>query len=277
MNTFIKITILIIGLILVPIMAMSADIPTNCPEDMARILERGKIIVGIYYKDKPPFVMTNKIGERFGLDIDIAKDIAAKLGVELEFNNQAKSYKQLHQLAAENKVDVIICKFSRTYTRAKNLKFTTPYLTLRRAMLVNKVFASQHNINEYPIDYFKESRVKIGVREKTSYVEFAKNIFPKAEIVEGTWEEIIAALKEGKLQAVARDEYEVLKLIKKNPDMALYFSVYVLKDKRDSIAMAVNHRSTQLLYWLNLYLDTRHLKKTVEDLMNDYPEILKSK
>jgi polar amino acid transport system substrate-binding protein len=271
----IKISILILSLIVTPIKATAADLPTNCPEDMAKILERGKIIVGIYYKDKPPFVMTNEMGELYGFDIDIAKDIAAKLGVGLEFNNEAKSYKQLHQLVAEKKVDVIICKFSRTYTRAKNLKFTTPYLTLRRAMLVNKVFASQKKINEYPIDYFKKNRVKIGVREKTSYVEFAKNMFPKAEIVEGSWEDIIAALKEGKLHAVVRDEYEVLKLIKTNPDMVLYFSVYVLKDKRDCIAMAVPPASTQLLYWLNMYLDTRDLKKTVEDLMNDYPEIFK--
>lgn len=277
MNKIIRISALILICLFLPLKAISSEIPVNCPEDMAKILKRGKLIVGIYYKDKPPFVMINETGELYGFDIDIAKDIAKKLGVDLEFNSEAKSYKELHQLVAEKKVDVIICKFSRTYNRAKNLKFTTPYLTLRRSMLVNKMFASKHKINEYPIDFFKENNVKIGVREKTSYVEFAKNMFPKAEIVEGTWEQITNELKAGKLQAVVRDEYEILKLIRNNPDMALYISVYILKDQKDCIAMAVPPTSNQLLYWLNMYLDSKDMNKTVEDLMNEYPEIFKDK
>lgn len=277
MKNFIKTFLIISTLIMAPLKIMAAEVPKNCPKDMARILERGKLIVGIYYKNKPPFVMTNEIGELYGFDIDIAKDIAKKLGVGIEFNNDAKSYKQLHQLVAEGAVDVVICKFSRTYERAKNIKFTTPYLTLRRSMLVNKMFAEKHNIKEYPIDFFKENNVKIGVREKTSYVEFAKNMFPKAKIVEGSWKDITAALIKGDLDAVVRDEYEILKLIRNNPDMALYLSVYVLKDKRDCIAMAVPADSDQLLYWLNMYLDTRDSYKTVEDLMNEYPEIFKDK
>lgn len=277
MNKIISISLLVFLCLFSTLKVNAAEVPKNCPADMAEILKRGKIIVGIYYKDKPPFVMINETGELYGFDIDIAKDIAKKLGVGLEFNSEAKSYKQLHQLVAEKKVDVIICKFSRTYNRAKNLKFTNPYLTLRRSMLVNKMFASKHKIKDYPIDFFKENNVKIGVREKTSYVEFAKNMFPKAEIVEGTWEQITNDLKEGKLQAVVRDEYEILKLIKNNPDMALYLSVYILKDQKDCIAMAVPPTSNQLLYWLNMYLDTKELDKTVEDLMNEYPEIFKDK
>lgn len=278
MRKFVKIIFVALSLIItLPLYAAAKDTPVNCPEDMAKILQRGKLIVGIYYKNKPPFVMTNELGDLYGFDVDIAKDIAQKLGVDLEFNNDAKSYKQLHQLVAEGKVDVVICKFSRTYNRAKNVKFSNPYLTLRRAMLVNKMFASKHGIKEYPIDYLKNNKVRIGVREKTSYVEFAKQMFPKAEIVEGSWAQITSDLKDGKLEAVVRDEYEILKLIRNNPDMALYLSVYVLKDKRDCISMAVPHTSNQLLYWLNMYLDTRDSIKTVEDLMDEYPEIFKDK
>jgi polar amino acid transport system substrate-binding protein len=277
MNKFLNLVSILSCLVLLSLNAYAVDLPENCPDDMAKILKRGALIVGIYYKDKPPFVMTGKSGELYGFDIDLAKDIAQKLGVGIEFNNEATSYQELHDFAARGKVDVVICKFSRTYHRAKNLKFTTPYLTLKRAMLVNKMYAAKHGITEYPMDFLKENNVKIGVREKTSYVEFARNTFPKARIVEGKWEQLIKDLQANRIQALVRDEYVIRTLLRNNPEKALYFSVYLLKDQKDYIAMAVPQDSTQLLYWLNMYLDTKALNKDVADLINEYPELLKGK
>jgi len=251
------------------------------PPDIQRIINRGKIIVGLYYKDKPPFIMTNQAGQLYGLDIELARGIAKRLGVGVEFNREARSYGQLHEIASSgrtargNPVDVVISKFSRTYERAKSVRYTHPYLSFRQALIVNKMQAAQKKIEAYPMDYLRQAKVKIGVREKTSYVEYARELFKNAEIVEGKWKDIVTMVVEGKLTAAIRDEYEIMKLIKRNPELAIKISVYILKDRKDDIAMALPCSSVNLLAWLNLYLESRSKVLTAKDIIKQYPEAWK--
>jgi ABC-type amino acid transport substrate-binding protein len=251
------------------------------PPDIQKIIDRGKIVVGLYYKDKPPFIMTNPKGELYGLDIDLAGDIAKRLGVDVEFNREAGSYKELHEIASNGKtargnpVDVVISKFSRTYERAKSVRYTRPYLTFRQALIVNKIHAAKHKIENYPMDYLRQAQVKIGVREKTSYVEYAREMFKNAEIIEGKWEDIVKMVVEGKVMAVIRDEYEIMKLVKRNPELAIKISVYILKDRKDHIAMAVPCDSINLLAWLDIYLASRQEILTAKDIIKKYPEAWK--
>lgn len=258
-----------------------AGVQEEYPPDIQKIIDRGKIIVGLYYKDKPPFIMTNNEGELYGLDITLARDIARRLGVGVEFNRDATSYTQLHQIACygktnkENPVDVVISKFSRTYERAKKVRYTQPYLTFRQALIINKVAAAKNKIDEYPMDFLRTARVKVGVREKTSYVEYAREMFKNADIVEGKWENIVKMVVDGKVTAVIRDEYEIMKLIKKNPELAIKVSVYILKDRKDHIAMAVPCTSTNLLAWLDMYLDSRQEILNARDIIRIYPEAWK--
>jgi len=247
------------------------------PQDIQRIIDRGYLSVGIYYKDKPPFIMTNGSGELHGLDISLARDIAKYLGVGVVFNREAKTYTELHEFATRGlsgngkSIDVVISKFSRTYERAKNVRFTQPYVTFRQAVIVNKVQVVKKRIEDYPIAYLAHYNVKIGVREKTSYVEYAQELFKKAEIVEGKWEDLVTMVAKGEITAIMRDEYEIMKLIKKNPELAIKVSVYVLKDRKDHIAIAVPCDSLNLLAWLNIYLESRRSVLGASDLIELYP------
>lgn len=254
---------------------------SNYPADIQRIIDRGKISVGLYYKDKPPFIMTDKNGELYGLDIGIARDIAKYMGVQVEFNREAKTYAELHQIAANgitakgNPIDVVISKFSRTYERAKNVRYTTPYVTFRQALIINKIHAVRYKIENYPIKYLSDAKVKIGVRIKTSYVEFAKELFKNAEIVEGEWEDIVKMVVKGQITAIMRDEYEIMKLIKRNPELAIKVSVYILNDRKDHIAMAVPCGSINLLAWLDIFLASRREVLDAKNLIKMYPEAWK--
>jgi polar amino acid transport system substrate-binding protein len=251
------------------------------PPDIQKIIDREKIIVGIYYKDKPPFIMTDKNGGLYGLDIALAKDIARRLGVGVVFNRDAKSYTELHEIAASgrtkkgNPVDVIISKFSRTYERAKKVRYTQPYLTFRQALIINKIAAAKNKIEDYPMDFLRKAKVKVGVREKTSYVEYAREMFKNAEIVEGKWENIVDMVINGKITAAIRDEYEIMKLVKRNPELAIKLSIYILKDRKDHIAMAVPCQSVNLLAWLDMYLASRQEILDAKDIIKKYPEAWK--
>ena len=106
----------------------------NASPDIKKILSRGKLIVGLYCNDQPPFFMLNPKDELYGVDIALAKDIAAKFGVALEFNRNAKTFKELTEMVARGDVDVVISVLSRTLDRAKTISFTKPYVVLRQAL-----------------------------------------------------------------------------------------------------------------------------------------------
>ena len=125
------------------------------------------------------------------------------------------------------------------------------------------------------MDFLRSAKVKVGVREKTSYVEYARDMFKNAEIVEDKWENIVDMVVNGKITAVIRDEYEIMKLVKKNPELAIKISVYILKDRKDHIAMAVPCQSTNLLAWLDMYLESRQEVLDAKDIIKKYPEAWK--
>ncbi len=253
--------------------SQAANVDLALAPDIKKIVDRGKLLVGIYLQDMPPFFMKNGQGELYGYDINIAKDIAKYLNVGVEFDRSASTYQELFENVAQGKVDIVISKFSVTYERAKYVRFTEPYLEMRRALLVNRKDALANGAEDYPIDYLRKNGVRIGVKSKTSYSAFARELFPNAELVElPEWEDVVELLVKGEITAAMYDELEIMKLVKKNPDISLYASVYILKDQKDLISMAVPYESTQLLSWLDWFMEYRDIKCDVNKLMNDYAE-----
>ena len=54
------------------------------------IKKRGYLTVGMTAVDQFPFYYVNDSGEIEGLDVDIAKEVAERIGVELRINRDAK-------------------------------------------------------------------------------------------------------------------------------------------------------------------------------------------
>jgi polar amino acid transport system substrate-binding protein len=246
--------------------------------DIQRIKERGKLIIALTNKDQPPFYMVNKEGELQGLDVMLGKDIAEELGVDVQFDRTAKTFEGLIDLIVRKKADVAISKLSKTLKRAEKVLFTRPYIVLRKGLLVNRLKMAQAKGDEDPIEFIIHMRGDIGVVGSTSYVGFARKMFPEATIKEfNTWEEVIAALDRGDILAAFRDELEIKKIIRKYPDITIDVKTVVFKDTKDPIAMAVSFDNTHLLYWLNEYLETKNYNLDADKLLSKYPEIFSSK
>lgn len=126
-------------------MALSGCTPTdgggngagesNSGSALTSILERGTIRVADCLSFAP-FGFTNDKGEPDGYDVDIAKAMAADLGVELEVIDTT-SANRISNLQTD-KVDLVICNFTRTGERATQVDFTEPYVVASQALLVNK-------------------------------------------------------------------------------------------------------------------------------------------
>lgn len=103
----------------------------------------GAVLAGVLQRDTlrvadclsfAPFGFTNESGDPEGYDIDIANAMAEELGVGLEVIDTT-SANRIPNLQT-GKVDVVICNFTRTGERAKEIEFTDPYVVATQSLLV---------------------------------------------------------------------------------------------------------------------------------------------
>ena len=226
------------------------------PPDMERIISRGKIIVAMHSEDTPPFFMHDKRGDFNGFDVEMARDIAGKLEVELEFNRDANSFDEVVELVNSKKADVAISMLSNTLRRARSVKFTESYITLKRMLLINRLMlAGRGKDDSDPLEAFNNPETGIGVITGTSYVAFVSEDFPKARIIQyNDWDSLINSVLNGKIMALFYDDLEIKNWIRSNPENALYLQTSVMENKKDHLSLAVHWKDTHLLSWLNNYL-----------------------
>lgn len=248
--------------------------PIRIPDDIKNILDKGEIVVAMTRDDMTPFYFRDQSGNLSGLDIKLAKGIADKLGVGVVFNREAKSFNDVVDLVAKGKADIAISKLSRTLARAKMIRYSDPYIVFRQGLLVNRLGLAKktQKLSEYA--FIKKFTGKLGVIQDSSYVGYAMENFPKAEIVEfKTWRDVVDAVFKGDILAAYRDEMEIKKIARGREDALVRLKTIIITDQEDPIAMAVAWNKTHLLSWLNLYLKTINLELNSEKLLDMYPEI----
>jgi polar amino acid transport system substrate-binding protein len=257
--------------------SMPLNSPSNLPPDIQGILERGVLVVAVLGTDNPPFFSENSQGELTGLDIDLGQAIATELGVKVKFERSAKVFNEVVDLVYQHKADIGISKLSISMARAKRVLFSSPYVSMRQGLLVNRLELAKKAQNKRPEEVIQNLDGKLGVIQGTQYaLFFAKTRFPQAQVVEfETWEDVVEAVKKGEVLAAYRDELEVKKIVLAQPDSALDIQTVALTDTKDALAMVIPWDYNHFLTFVNTYLDLNNLNYTVEQLINKYPDIFK--
>lgn len=243
---------------------------SNRYSDIEEIISRGELRVAITEVDQPPFYFMDKDGKLSGYDIDLATKMAEELGVKLVITREAPTFNDLIPLISSGKADLAISKLSRTLTRSKFVKFSTPYMTFRQGILFNRLqlakVASEDSVNQFVRNYTGT----IGVIAKSSYANYAKENFPKATATEyPSWNAAVDALTRGEVLSVYRDELEIKRVLASIPNSALLFKPIYFRDLTDPIAIAVKSSNTQLLYWVNIFLESQP-KMTADQVLEKY-------
>lgn len=99
---------------------------------LGQIKERGKIVVGTS-ADYPPYESIDADGKFVGFDMDMARAIGEKLGVEVEF--QDMPFDSLIAAVQEGKIDVVIAAMQATPERDETVDFSMPYRPTKDAFL----------------------------------------------------------------------------------------------------------------------------------------------
>lgn len=244
--------------------------------DITRITSKKTLVVAMTAADQVPFFFINSRKVLVGLDVQIAREIADKLGVEVKFDRSAKSFDEVVTNVVQGRADVAISKLSRTFPRAKNVRFSVPYITFKHGLLINRINAARA-IRELHItekEYIQKFHGKLGVIEHSSYELFAKTNFPYARIISfKKWEDVISAVNDGYIDAAYRDELEIKKIIRLNPDASLRIKTALITDKSDSISVAVRCTDTNLLAFINMVIESGSFSSNAEQLFDSYGDL----
>ena len=128
-----------IGLFVVAAMAVS--MLSGCKKvqkvdnSLAELKERGVFVLGLD-DSFPPLGYRDEDNNIVGYDIDLAKEVASRLGVE--FKAQPIDWDAKEMELSTGKIDCIWNGFTMTEEREKALSFTKPYLNNEQVLVVRK-------------------------------------------------------------------------------------------------------------------------------------------
>lgn len=237
----------------------------NISPDMDKILKNEKLVVGILDKDFPPFFSVNAQGELVGSDIDLAKEIGKKLGVEVVFDREAKSHDEVIDRVSKHKVDIGLSELSRTLERAKYVSFSNPYLIMSKGLLINMKYKTN---GKDVIKSFNNPEMTIGLIGNSAYVKYGEELFPQAKkTFYASWNEAEEAVIQGEVGAVLVDEIILRSFPKRHPDLSTQIQTALLVENKDSLSVALAWDSNHLLYWINLFLEQRGKLQSVNEII----------
>lgn len=109
---------------------------TAAAEDsLAKIQEKGKLVVGLD-DSFPPMGFRSESGEIVGFDIDLAKEVAKRMGVEVEF--KAVDWDGVVLSLKNGMIDAIWNGLTITPQREESIDFSQPYLKNSQSIVVQK-------------------------------------------------------------------------------------------------------------------------------------------
>ena len=120
-------TLLLAAILLLSCCALAED------AGLANVLEKGKLVMG-FDEAYPPMGFVDENGEHVGFDIDLAKEVAKRMGVELVLQPISWDAKEL-ELSGGN-IDCIWSGLTITPERKEQMLFTMPYLANEQIMVV---------------------------------------------------------------------------------------------------------------------------------------------
>ncbi|QGU96657.1 transporter substrate-binding domain-containing protein [Clostridium bovifaecis] len=223
------------------------------------IKKAGKLVLGTC-ADYPPYefqVMKDGKSQIVGFDIEIAKEIAKDLGVELEIKDM--DFDGLIPSLKTGKVDLVISGMTPTAERKKEIDFSKIYYKAVQSVIVRDEDKAKFNTIE------SLSPVKIGAQTSSIQEKIAKEQIKAAKVTSlGKVTELVLSLKTKKVDAIVV-EYPVAKAyVEKEKDIVL--SDVKVEDPDGGSAIGIEKGNTDLVEAVDKTID----RLVSEDKINKF-------
>ncbi|GAA3206939.1 glutamate ABC transporter substrate-binding protein [Dactylosporangium siamense] len=212
---------------------------------MAKIVERGRLIVGIDQNAYLTSYRDPRTGEVVGFEIDLAKEIArALLGNPDAIQWRAITTADRIPVLQRGEVDMVIRTMTSTCERRQQVAFSTEYLTSAQRLLVNKGSG---------IDDFDDlaGRKVCATRGSTSIVTIMKQPSKPIPVATDSTLDCLVLLQQGQVDAVSTVDVLLIGLAAQDPSTEVVGKP--VSDEPSAVAMRLD--ATDLVRFVNGVLD----------------------
>lgn len=237
-------------------LAIAISTPTAANE-LDDIIKRGEFHVAVQTSG-PLMSFINKNGERTGLAVEVAKQMAENMGVKLVL--QDYDWKGLIPALTSGKVDMIAADMTPTPERALQVLFSRP------VFFAETVAVAKQDAPYQSWEDLNQEKVQIGALGASTYAESALKLIPKAELKEysGGSAPVGQAISIGRIDAgiMARTTAEQFKVDFGN--LKVLDGIMV----NEPLAFAVKSDAYNLKFWLDNWIEMRTGDRSLPAMIN---------
>ena len=230
-------------------MAYAAD------DELAQIQESGKLKVGVE-GTYPPYTYHDDNGELTGFDVEVAKAIADKLGVDMEVTD-------MEFLAGidSGRLDTVINAVSITPEREEKYDFAGPYFYITQQIVVAKD-------NDDIVDMASLDGKKVANTATTAYLDILEDA--GASLVQiSTADEAVSLIESGRADFTTFNSVVFNEYLQQHPDANLKVA-FVIPDVVDTYAVPIKKGETALYDAVQNAIDELKEDGTLSKLSEDY-------
>ena len=142
-------------------------------------------------------------------------------------------------------------------------------MTLRHALLFNRVAIARAAVGRPPAAVLQKYRGRLGVIAGSAYVDFAYRNFPDATVVEAkNWDAALENLLSGQVNAVYRDEFEIRRVLKNKPALNVQLGSAVIVDQNALLSIAICDTCSKLQEFINYHIGMTRGAFTLKGLLD---------
>jgi polar amino acid transport system substrate-binding protein len=213
---------------------------------LSDIVDRGELRVAVQ-SGAAPFAFVGKDGQPTGAMVEIAKEMANRMGVKIKILDY--DWDGLIPALLSGKADILAADMTPTLKRALKVTFCDPWYYVQPAAFT-KTDAAYKNLED-----LNKPEVTVGVLLGSTGETIAKQFLPNAKLksYKGGGRMIVQAILAGHVDAGVNDDLAVLTVLPDYPPNSIRLLDERLGQGKDPLAFAVRPDAVNLWQWINLY------------------------
>lgn len=227
-------------------------------DELSQIQESGLLKVGVE-GTYPPYTYHDEDGEFTGFDVEVAKAIADKLGVEADFTESA--WDSLLAGIDSGRLDTVINAVSITDERSEKYDFAGPYFYITQQIVVSKD-------NDDIVDMDSLNGKKMANTATTAYLDILEDA--GASLVQiNTADEAVSLISSGRADFTTFNSVVFNEYLQQHPDANLKVA-FVIPNVVDEYGVPVKKGETALYDAIQSAIDELKKDGTLSQLSMDY-------
>ena len=227
-------------------------------DELSQIQESGTLKVGVE-GTYPPYTYHDDDGTLTGFDVDVAKAIADKLGVEADFTES--DWDSLLAGIDSGRLDTVINAVSITDEREEKYDFAGPYFYITQQIVVAKD-------NDDIVDMASLDGKKMANTATTAYLDLLEDAGVSLVQI-STADEAVSLISSGRADFTTFNSVVFNEYLKQHPDANLKVA-FVIPDVQDEYGVPVKKGETALYDAIQNAIDELKEDGTLSQLSMDY-------